>query len=88
MSEMAKELQSQSQSQLNVIKLFTKCLNGKFEVGNNRDCFLPISSSNSPERLSQYRFVGQIMGISALSKKYLSFHFPPLFWKLLVWFFY
>ena len=80
MTEIVTELQT-------TLPLFVKCSNAQAEVGNNRDSLVPNSSCTSKERLQQYRFVGMLMGISALTKIYLSFNFPPFFWKKLVRFF-
>lgn len=42
---------------------------------------VPDPSLNSPEKLSQFEFVGKLIGISIRTKNTLDLTFPSVIWK-------
>jgi len=76
-STMANELHSGNH-------LLSLCPNGKFNIGQNRDKFLPRPSFNTAHHLELYRFLGVLMGIVLRTKGNLVLNFPTMIWKALV----
>ncbi|CAF3050408.1 unnamed protein product [Rotaria sp. Silwood2] len=70
------------------LPLFILCPNGRTNNGLNRDRWIP--NVFPPNRFmpvdikNQYRFVGQLMGMSIRTKHYLDIRFPTLLWKQLI----
>ena len=67
-----------------VLPLFMLCPNGVADVGNNRDMWIPRSTSTRESLLKQYEFVGQLMGLAIRTGWLLSLNCPGIFWKQLV----
>ena len=63
-------------------KLNIPCPNRVQGQADNVDKFLPVQTS--PSAITQYEFVGKLMGIALRTKNYLEFQYPPIIWKLLV----
>jgi len=64
--------------------LLALCPNGKFNIGQNRDKFLPRASFNSPQYLEYFRFLGVLLGITLRTKGGFVVNFPTLIWKALI----
>jgi len=64
--------------------LLSLCPNGKFNIGLNRDKFLPRPSYNSPSHLELYRFLGVLIGITLRTKGNFIINFPTMIWKALI----
>ncbi len=70
--------------------LFSATQNGRAEVGDNRDKFLPrplpspLTDPNGyHHRLALYEHVGQWMGVAMRSQHYLPVRLPAVVWKQL-----
>lgn len=66
------------------LPLFVPCSNAVSESGSNRDAFLPAASCTSTERIMQYFFVGQLIGLAMRTDINLDLNFPSLVWKKLL----
>merc|ERR1719233_1945909 len=79
MENMCKELKSEH------LPLFELCANGKAEIGENRDAYIPVEiSTNKKYRKSQikmYEFLGQLFGLAIRSLGYLNLSLAPFVWK-------
>jgi hypothetical protein len=64
--------------------LFIPCPNALEEVGFNQDKFIPNPAANSPSHLSQFEFIGKLIGIAIRTKNSLDLSFPSIVWKALV----
>ncbi|CAF2236238.1 unnamed protein product [Rotaria magnacalcarata] len=71
------------------LPLFILCPNGRINIGSNRDRWIPNvfppNRSIPIDIKSQYRFVGQLMGMAIYTKQYLDVRFPLLLWKQLIY---
>jgi len=76
-SSMASELHSPNH-------LLALCPNGKFNIGQNRDKYLPRPSYNNPQQLEWYRFLGILIGITLRTKGNFILNFPSMIWKALI----
>ena len=75
---MCKELQSPQ------LPLFILCPNGREQIGQNRDKWVPRPSSVSPLLLSMFEFLGKLMGLAIRTKSLLSMDLPSIVWKALI----
>jgi hypothetical protein len=79
MENLCKELKSDH------LPLFELCANGKDEIGENRDAYIPAEmSANERYRKSQikmYEFLGQLFGLAIRSLGYLNLSLAPFVWK-------
>jgi hypothetical protein len=66
------------------LDLFIRSPNGKDEVGETRDRFVPNPEYTSPQAIKMYEFCGMWMGISFRTKASLPFQLPSMLWKTLV----
>ena len=70
------------------LPLFILCPNGRTNNGLNRDCWIPNvfpPNQTIPTKYkSQYRFIGQLLGMGMRRKHYLNLKFPGLLWKQLL----
>jgi hypothetical protein len=66
------------------LDLFIRSPNGKDEVGETRDRFVPNPEYTSPQAIKMYEFCGLWMGISFRTKASLPFQLPSMLWKVLV----
>lgn len=48
------------------------------------ECFIPNPERKDPRYLSQYQFVGQLLGMCLRTGDSLPFHLAPIVWKWLV----
>lgn len=71
----------QDELESDVLPLLLKTPNNRNNFGENRDCYLPNSSSNTPTYESMFKFLGHILGFTIRTKQPLDWHFPPFFWK-------
>jgi len=78
LENMCKELQSPA------LPLFMKCPNGRLEMGENRNTYIPRPTSTSAFHLTLYKFVGKLFGLAMRSKSLLSIDLPSIVWKPLV----
>lgn len=76
--QMCRELQSPA------LPLFIVCPNGRSEMGENRDRYVPRPDAALPLHASLYEFLGQLMGLAIRTKNLLNLNFPSMVWKLLV----
>ncbi|XP_030650140.1 probable E3 ubiquitin-protein ligase HERC1 isoform X2 [Chanos chanos] len=76
-TEMCQELET------GVVDLLIPSPNATAEVGYNRDRFLFNPSACLEEHLSQFKFLGILMGVAIRTKKPLDLHLAPLVWKQL-----
>ena len=67
-----------------LLPFFTKTSNGRADVGQKRECFLPLHSSTLHEQIEVFEFIGKLMGIAIRGDYTLPFSFPTLIWKLLL----
>jgi hypothetical protein len=63
--------------------ILIQCPNGRFNVGNNRDKFLPKPSLASRYQLDLFAFLGMLANIAMFRKSTLSLNLPALVWKSL-----
>jgi len=69
---------------VSLLPFFTLCSNGRSQMGNQRDRYVPNSGCTSPSLLSQMEFVGRLMGIAALdTNRVFPIALPNLIWKQL-----
>uniref|UniRef100_A0A6B2KYW1 HECT domain-containing protein n=1 Tax=Arcella intermedia TaxID=1963864 RepID=A0A6B2KYW1_9EUKA len=64
--------------------LFCPCPNQVSEMGYNQDKFLPNPGAISPIQLSQFEFIGRLIGIAIRTKHNLDFLLPSIIWKSLI----
>ncbi|KDO34796.1 hypothetical protein SPRG_00857 [Saprolegnia parasitica CBS 223.65] len=64
--------------------LFEPTPNGRMQTGELRDCVLPVPAKTSTMALSQYEFVGVLMGCCLRTGVHLPLRVAPLIWKLFV----
>ena len=74
----------QDELETDVLPLLLKTPNNRNNFGDNRDGYLPNSSSNTPTYESMFKFLGHILGFTIRTKQPLDWHFPPFFWKQLL----
>jgi len=67
-----------------VLPLFVKCPNGRLSMGENRNCYVPRSSSKTPVCLEMYELLGKFMGMVMRSQNLVALDFPGLVWKKLI----
>jgi len=75
---LCKELQSQQ------LPLFILCPNGREQIGQNRDKWVPNPSSTSPLYLAMYEFLGKLMGLAIRTLSLLNLDLPSIVWKALI----
>jgi len=73
-----------SELQSSILPLFIRCPNGRENIGNNRDKYVPRPSSKGPHFLRMYEFVGKLMGLAIRTKNILNLDFPSIVYKALV----
>jgi len=64
--------------------LLALCPNGKFNIGLNRDKYLPRPSLHSPLHLDLFRCLGILIGITLRTKGNFIVNFPTMIWKSLI----
>lgn len=67
-----------------VLPLLIKTVNNRNNHGENRDCFIPNPSSNTPTHLELFKFLGHLLGFAIRTMSPLPLHLAPIFWKLLL----
>jgi len=66
------------------LNLLLPCPNRTEGIGYNQNKFLPNPGACSPTQLSQFEFLGKLIGIAIRTKHNIYIAFPPLVWKTLV----
>ena len=83
--DICNELQSEgnpNSTHAQLLPLFRLCPNGRHGVGENRNKYVPTSSSTSPLHLSMYEFIGRLMGICCLdNNRALPLDLCSMVWK-------
>ena len=74
----AQELQSPQ------LPLFILCPNGREQIGQNRDKWVPSPSATAPLHLAMYEFLGKLMGLSIRTLSLLNLDLPSIVWKALI----
>jgi len=64
--------------------LLALCPNGKFNIGQNRDKFLPKPSLHHAHDLELYKFLGVLIGITLRTKGNMVLNFPSMIWKAII----
>lgn len=67
-----------------VCSLFLPTANKLLALGSHRDKLIPSPGMRSAKAISEYEFIGKLMGCCIRSGVRLSLDFPPLFWKKVV----
>lgn len=63
------------------LPLFIRTPNGRGDLGENRNCFIPNPAATSPAHAVLFEFVGKLFGLALRTKHLLSLQFPSLIWK-------
>ena len=66
------------------LPLLIRTSNHRNEHGSYKDCFIPNPSATSPSHETMFRLMGTFIGFNLRTKSSLDWHFPPLFWKMLL----
>eukprot|EP00003_Mantamonas_plastica_P032759 TRINITY_DN905_c0_g1_i15.p2 TRINITY_DN905_c0_g1~~TRINITY_DN905_c0_g1_i15.p2 ORF type:complete len:1205 (-),score=565.17 TRINITY_DN905_c0_g1_i15:483-4097(-) len=77
-SQMIQELQSTH------LNLLVKVPNAKYNVGLNRDKYIPNPALTTETHMGYYTFFGKLLGIALRTSMTLELNLPSLFWKQLV----
>ena len=64
--------------------LVVKTPNGRNDIGNYRDCVIPISNPRHTKLESQYKFAGALIAICIRTGLVQQFNFAPIVWKYLI----
>lgn len=80
-SSIFEELQSTSEPP--TLPFFIRTPNARAGAGSHQDCWMPSPGQCSHSSLEQFRFIGQMIGVSIRGKVQLKLNLPPLFWKVL-----
>lgn len=67
-----------------ILPLFVLCPNGRDNVGQNMDRYVPNPSATDATSLAMFEFLGQLMGVAIRTKCPLELSLPSLVWKPLV----
>lgn len=78
LANMVEELES------DVLPLLIKTSNHRNEHGSYKDCFIPNPCATSPSHETMFKLMGSLLGFNLRTKSSLDWHFPPLFWKMLL----
>jgi len=66
------------------LPLFILCPNGREQIGQNRDKWVPNPSATSPLYLAMYEFLGKLMGLAIRTLSLLNLDLPSIVWKALI----
>lgn len=65
------------------LSLLRRTPNGRLNVGQNRDCWVPNPAARSRTALDMFAFLGKLMGCAIRNKEYLDLRLPAFVWKKL-----